>query len=381
MRATLFAALLAGLAATPAAHGTYMDVVLDPDADSSPFVVVEHLSMLIEYPPNGSLSEFMDGRHWNLDIEAGPDDPGVQHLMASLNDKMRSDGSGASVKNLTVSYSAQLDGGSSYTGVDFRIMLTGSISGYTATTEHGETLVDLGWRGLGTDESIVIGGVDVNIPLNVLRDHERVIYDLIQDEGFWDYQRLYDESHDPYDLALGAEEVKISSMRLINSDTVLDVPMAGWDTSHHEPLPEWGARNMFHPNTFAGAVGHAVTLWSVGTGLIIDKESPPGTVEWHLAATNSTHPAISGKISYDLWTKQSRDRATVAVIGGAELDVRDGVEVAVVEAAVAEAGKPEILPVAAIYVAAGLAATGVGLFAASRRRKGRREPSRDLINN
>ena len=94
-------------------------------------------------------------------------------------------------------------------------------------------------------------------------------------------------------------------------------------------------------------------------------------VEWRLSVSNGTHPAIPGRISYDLSTDRSFDYVRIAVTGVATLDVPDGMEVAVVDA-----GEPEdILPAAVIYVAVGLAAGG-GIFAAFRHRRNRQEPSR-----
>ena len=182
MHAIAYAVLLAGLAAVTAvpAQSTLMDVVLNPEANSSPFWMREVLSIHINYPLNGSLSEFLDGRSWHLAVGAGLEDAGVRQLMDGLNDKIRSDGSQSSVGDLTVEYVFYLSGRDHVTYMDFMAMLTGNITGYATPADHGRTLVDLGWRGLGLNESVSVGGFNINFPLEVLRYREPVIYDLVR---------------------------------------------------------------------------------------------------------------------------------------------------------------------------------------------------------
>ena len=172
MRVAACAVLLAGLAAAVIpAHGTYMEAVLDPGADYSPFMMREVLIIHIDYPQNGILSEYLNGSYRVLAVKAGPEDSGVQQLAASLNDKIRSDGSRATVEGLVVEYAFRLHGGNSTTYMEFKVDLTGNITDYTMVADSGGALVDLGWRGLGSNQSITVDGVDINVPLNVLRDH------------------------------------------------------------------------------------------------------------------------------------------------------------------------------------------------------------------
>ena len=157
------------------------------------------------------------------------------------------------------------------------------------------------------------------------------------------------------------------SLRLVDSDTVLEQPMENWDYDlFSEPLAEGESQRLVHRDIRTGAVGHPVTVWSIDPS---DYSFNPGLdlVHWSLTVTNGTHPAIPGNISYDLSTHQDFDEVTIVVVGIAELDVLDGIEVAVVEV-----GEPEeIYPAVAIYVVVGLAAAGGGIFAVFRHRRGR----------
>ena len=78
---------------------------------------------------------------------------------------------------------------------------------------------------------------------------------------------------------------------------------------------------------------------------------------WYIGAspvTNGTHPAIPDNILYYLSMHQDFDVVIIDVVGIAELDVLDGIEVAVVDAKEPE----EIHSAVVIYVVVGLAAGG-----------------------
>lgn len=382
MRLAGCAVLLAGLAGagTVPAMGTTMEAVLDPRTDSSPFQIYEHITMFMEYPPASGLSEFLDGKHWELEVRAGPDDPGVRQLTASLNDRIRSDGSQSSVEGLAIEYDAWLTGRDSSTSIDFRVKLTGNITGYAINAGQDGTLIDLNWRGLGSDEPIVVGGIDINMPLNVLRDSEPVLHALIRDAGYWDHHRMVTERQQPYDLALGTEEAVISSMRLIDSDAILDMPMADWHFLFDPTLFVWqdgtlrpsAANDLFYyppmldrPPDWTG-----FSIWTGGMAGF-------GALSWHSAVTQGANPAIPGEIRYNLTAVQSTDRATIGIIGHTALDELEGTEVAVVTPKATTKSTQKDSPAGVIYAAVALAAAG-GLFLLFRRRarkKGWQAPS------
>jgi len=64
-------------------------------------------------------------------------------------------------------------------------------------------LIDLGWRGLGVDGEIVIDGVEINIPINILRDQEPEAYTFI----------------------VGTEAEEVLNRPLIEANFILEQPM------------------------------------------------------------------------------------------------------------------------------------------------------------
>lgn len=347
MRAVMYVALLAVLAAgtVAPASGTSLEAYLDPRADASPFKIDSRLGMIIKYQEGSSLSEFLDGRTRVLEVSASQEDPGVQQLMARLNDKIRSDGSGARVADLVVEYRFQLGANPYDAGISYKVVLTGNITNYTIATDRGEALVDLGWRGLGTDESIVIDGVDISIPLNVLRDHEPVVYDLVRNAERWEEHWL-DVAGSPYHyIAMDGDGAEISSTRLIDLGPMLERPMAGWYLAGY-PAPQeivefyrnsslsdsrllgratWGS-------VFAGEFPpddpppHQVWKWTIGSNSAFD------SFAWGAAVAETAHSNIPGEVSYYLMAHKAIDWANIYVLGATGLDTLYGVEVARVAA-------------------------------------------------
>lgn len=307
--AVLLAALTAAWTVAPAS-GLVLETTLDPDADSSRFQLYGSKSISIEYARGGALSEFLRDTGSRLELKVGPEDPGVQQLMASLNEKIRSDGSRASVDDLTVLYRVLVDGGETYTSITFHVDLSGNITGYVIDRDRDETTVDLGWRGLGSDESIVVDGglmtwwrvpternpailqesktvdgMDINIPLNTMRDHYPAIYDLVRG-------------------TVAAAEL---SKGAINSSSILAVPMTEWNYSFG---PQ---RDPVRDDTMSWNYG---SLWAHGFYLTEAWERPS--------------PAIPGEISYNMTLGSSGDKGLIFVPGLATLDILEGAEVAVV---------------------------------------------------
>lgn len=339
----LLAGLIVGGALAPA-MGAQLEATLNPDTDSSPFKITYQRTAFIEYPVGSPLSEFMQTNSWVLEGFADLDDPAVQHLQNSLNESIRNDGAISSVDDLTVSYKFQLTGRNVNTSLDFKVQLEGDIANYVITRDQLRTLIDMGWRGLSTDESIVIDGVDVNIPLNMLQTNEPVLYDLVQN----------------------TEAGDILSMPMINADFILEQPLENWHF-------------LFDPtgiNVDAGLYGISDELagqvrssWTMGESSI--REGIQIEREWDASVTGSTHPDIPGSISFDLRAVQSADQANLHALGFGAIDRLEGVEIIGVTPTAPEdfaTTSTGSFPVFIIYGMAGLAAVGgVAFFIISNR--------------
>ena len=338
MKAILASTLLAALilvGGVGPALGAQLDASLNPDTDASPFKMTYQRTAFVEYEAGSGLSQMFSGDEWELTGKVGTEDPAVQSLMDSLNDKIRSDGSIASVDDLVVEYSIQLTGRDINTSMDFRVVLTGNIVGYVITQDQLRTLVDLGWRGLSSDIPVVIDGTDVNIPLNMLEVQEPVLYDL----------------------AVGTEAGEILSMPLINADFILEQPMTNW---HFLFDPTFITE---HAGQYGIEAGSVLSSWTMGESSI--REGIQVENEWHATVSGASHPDMPGDASFELRAVQSADAANLYVAGFGALDKLEGVEIAgVTERAPDDFATTATgdFPVFIIYGMAGLAAVGGGLF-------------------
>lgn len=341
MKVILASALLASLiliSGAGPALGAQLDARLNPNTDASAFKMIYQRTAFIEYGAGSGLSQMFSGNEWVLSGEKGTEDPAVQRLMQSLNDKIHGDGSIASVDDLVVEYSVHLTGRDINTSMDFRVVLTGSIVDYVITQDQLRTLVDLGWRGLSSDIPVVIDGIDVNIPLNMLEVQEPVLYDL----------------------AVGTEAGEVLSMPLINADFILEQPMTNWHflfdpTGINVDAGQFGMSDEL--------AGHVLSSWTMGESSI--REGIQVENEWHATVTGASHPDVPGNVSFELRAVQSADAANLYVIGFGALDKLEGVDIAgVTERAPDDFATTATgdFPVFIIYGMAGLAAVGGGLF-------------------
>lgn len=333
----MLAALILISGAGPAL-GAQLDASLDPNTDASDFKITYQRTAFIEYGADSGLSQMFDGSEWVLSGEVGTEDPAVQRLMESLNDKIRGDGSIASVDDLVVEYSVHLTGRDINTSMDYKVVLTGSIVNYVITQDQLRTLVDFGWRGLSSDIPVAIDGTDVNIPLNMLEVHEPVLHELVS----------------------GTEAGEILSMPLINADFILEQPMTNWHFLFDSTGINVDAERYRMSDELAGLV---LSSWTMGESSI--REGIQVENEWHATVTGASHPDIPGDVSFELRAVQSADAANLYVIGFGALDTLDGVEIAgVTERAPDDFATTATgdFPVYIIYGMAGLAVVGGGLF-------------------
>ena len=330
--------ILVALGGAAPALGAQLDALVDPNVDSSNFKITYQRTAFIEYPIGGSLSEFLHGKEWVLAGSADSGDPAVQKLIADLNSNIRLDGSTSVIDDVTVEYNIHMTGRNVNTSFDFKVILEGVLTNYVITQDQLRALVDLGWRGISTSEPVVIDGVDINIPLNMLQTTEPEIYDLV----------------------VNTDAGEIFAMPVINADFILEQPMTNWHFLFDPTGISADAERYKLSEELAGKV---LSRWTMGESSI--REGRQVETEWHATITGDTHPTIQGDISYDLRAVQSADQGSLTIVGFGTLDTLDGVEIVGVTPQAPEGtGTTSTgnFPVFIIYGMAGLAAVGGGLF-------------------
>lgn len=333
-RVAVLTILLAGLIVISSSSPVWaaqLDARINPLSDHSPFTMKYQKTIFIEYPEGGQLFDILQGEEWRIEGETDSSDPGVQELTRKLNQKLASDGSNAKVQNLEVTYDFHLVGRNLNTSMDLKVIIDGELTDYVITKDQVKTLVDLGWRGMTVTGPIVVeGGHDINLPLNILREQEPEVYDIVA----------------------GTEAEEILSKELINSDFILEQPMSNWHflfdpTGINVDASQFGLSQEIS--------GFVVSSWTMGESSLREGRQVERVFSADIVADKP----------YSFRSVQSSDQGNLHIIGFGALDRLEGIEIAGVTPkppegfATTSTGE---FPVMIIYGMAGLAAVGGGVF-------------------
>jgi len=335
MLSVLLATLIVVGTSTPV-WAAQLDARINPNDETSPFKISYLKTVFIEYPNGGNLFDELKGKEWTVDGTADSSNPGVQALMAELNRGIANDGSQAQISDLNVTYDFHLKARNINTSVDYRVILEGTLSDYVITDDGQRTLIDLGWRALTTDKEVIIDGVEINIPINILRDNEPEVFTYFD----------------------GTEAEEILRTPLINADFILEQPLTNWHF-------------LFDPtgiNVDAGTFGlddeisgFVVSTWTMGESSIREGRQVERVFEAEVMADQL----------YVVRSVQSSDTANLSTIGFGALDNLDGIEIAGVTPTPPEGYATTStgdFPVMIVYGMAAMAAIGgIGFFIFSNR--------------
>ena len=332
-RVILLTVLIAGLivfSTGSVAWGAQLDARINPNNDSSPFTMKYQKTIFFEYPNGGKLFDDLHEKTWSLNGTADSSNPGVQNLIQKLNENIASHGSQAKISDLNVTWDIHLKGRDINTSVDYKILLEGTLTDYVISKDQVKILVDLGWRGLSTNDEIVIDGVDLNHPINLFKTEEPLIYETVK----------------------GTDAEALLSQNMINADYILQQKLTNWHF-------------LFDPtgiNVDAGTFGlnksisgFVVSSWTMGESSLREGRQVEKIVEAEVNADQK----------YTVRSVQSADNANLYTIGFGALDILDGVEIAGVTPkppqgyATTSTGD---FPIFIVYGMAAMAAIGGGAF-------------------
>ena len=338
-RAILLTVLLVGLiviSGSSSAFAAQLDARINPNNESSPFKMSYLKTVFIEYPNGGDLFDELQGKEWTVSGFADSSNPDVQDLINRLNEGIAADGSQAKVSDMSVNYEFHLKARNINTSVDYRVILEGTLTDYVITEDSQRTLIDLGWRGLSADGPVLIDGIDINVPLSLLRDQEPVVYSYFE----------------------GTEAEDVLNRPLIDADFILEQPLTNWHFLFDPTGINVDAGTFGLDDEIAGFV---VSSWTMGESSIREGRQ----VERIFEAT------VVADQPYTVRSVQSTDQGNLYAIGFGALDILDGVEIAGVTPTPPEGYATTStgdFPIFIVYGMAGLAAVaGIAFFFVSNR--------------
>ena len=328
-RTVFLAVLVAGLfviGSSSSVWAAQIDARINPNSNTSPFSYNFQKTIFIEYPNGGKIFDELHEKEWSVTGSADATNPGVQELISKLNQKIRSDGSNAQISDLNVSYDFHLKGRDLTASVDYRVILEGTISDYVITKDQIRTLVDMGWRGMSTDDSVVIDGVEINLPISLLKDKEPAVYDILA----------------------GTDADAILSKGLINADYILEQPMTNWHFLFDPTGVTADAATFGLDESISGFV---LSKWTMGESSLREGRQVERVFE----------APVSADQNYVVRSVQSSDQGNIAAIGFGAIDVLDGLEIIGLTPTPPEGYQTTSsggFPVTIVYGMAGMAAIG-----------------------
>lgn len=328
-RTVFLAVLIAGLFVIGSGSSVWaaqIDARINPNSDTSPFSYNFQKTIFIEYPNGGKIFDELHEKEWTVSGSADASNPGVQKLIASLNQKIQSDGSHAKISDLNVTYNFYLKGRNLNTSIDYKVLLKGTLTDYVITKDQVRTLVDMGWRGMSTNDSVVIDGVDINLPISLLKDKEPAVYDILA----------------------GTEADSILSKGLINADFILEQPMTNWHFLFDPTGVTSDAATFGLDESISGFV---VSSWTMGESSLREGRQVERVFE----------APVSADQNYVVRSVQSSDQGNIAAIGFGALDVLDGLEIIGITPTPPQGYQTTStggFPVTIVYGMAGMAAIG-----------------------
>ena len=333
---TIMLATLIVVGTSTPAWAAQLDARINPNSDSSPFSMHYLKTVFIEYPDGGNLFDELRGNEWTVSGTADSSDPGVQKLMDKLNEKISSEAIKAKITDLNVYYEFYLKARNLNASVDYKVTLEGTLSDYVITDDGQRTLVDLGWRGMSTTDEIVVDGVEINIPINILRDQEPEVYAIF--------------------TGTAAEDVL--NRPLMNADFINEQPLTNWHFLFDPTGINADASTFGLDESISGFV---VSSWTMGESSIREGRQVERVFEAEVVADKT----------YVVRSVQSADTANLSTIGFGALDMLDGVEIVGITPTPPEGYATTStggFPIMIVYGMAGMAAVaGIAFFFVSSR--------------
>lgn len=296
-RASIFVVLFTGLliiGSGTSVWGAQLDAKIIPDEGSVKVKMIYQRTLSIVYEEGGEIADQLRGKNWEVSVNAGSSNSGVQDLINKLNQKIANDGSNSHITDLDIEYSAKLNGNPTIALVDYRIVLEPTLSNYNIRTysANSPSLVDIAWRGLTVDSQVIINGVEINFPGSAIQSESPEVHSIIS----------------------GTEADSILSANLINADGIRDQPLGNWHKLFDPTGISSDAGQFGLSEEIAGFV---VSTYTMGESSIREGRQVEKEFEVEFMADRE----------YIVRSVESADSANLAVIGFASIDVLDNAEV------------------------------------------------------
>ena len=301
-------------------------------------------TVILNYDDGGMLADELRGQKFAKTFTVTSVDAGVTELRDRINYQLSQSGSSAAVTDVQIDYDTKLTGRGLNTSIDYKIILTLSITNHVLRESSGGNsgLVDMNWRGLAVPGEVTVNskGMDheINLPISFIADTAPALHSAI----------------------MGSEAEVLLNTPIMDASGIKNQPLGNWHFLFDPTGINVDASQYGMSDELAGVVWSSYTMGesSLREGIQTEKE-------FTASFTTDT--------TYDLRTIESADAANIFFAGFANIDVLDNTEVVGVypEApegfATTSTGE---FPVMIIYGMAGMAGVaGIAVFIVSEKKR------------
>jgi hypothetical protein len=284
----------------------------------------------IVYENGGVVADELRGKQTSVQFSADGSTKGADELIQKINEDLQKSGSTVWVSDLTLEYSAELIGRQQSATIDYKIVMTPTISGFLIREykEGSPALFDASWRGIEVDGPVVLSDseqeIEINKPISFLQKFPAT-----------------------YNVIVGTEAENTLKLSLIDAFGIKQLPLAKWH-SLTDPTA------IISDTSKYGFKGEVMTAFSMGESSIFTP-----TKEKFSELT-----FVADK-EYKIQTHEAADNANLFVPGYAmstmirEYEMIGASPIRLSGTAMDDRGK---FPIFVIYGMAGMAAAGAGGF-------------------
>jgi len=321
------------------AWAAQLDARINPDVNSSPVEIKYQRTVFIEYNEGGEIAGKLRATSWFVEVSEDITNPGVADLMNRINQKLLRDGSVSKFTDLNVDYTAQLTGRGLSASIDYKLVLSGTLSDYLIRERQGQSpaIIDMAWRGISVDGEVIISGVEINMPISAIKENNPNVFSNI----------------------VGTEADELLSNSLIDAEGIKNQPLSNWHF-------------LFDPtgiNVDAATFGLAEEI----TGFVVSGFTMgESSIREGIQVEKVLEAQFTVDKTYVVRSIQSADNANLDVIGFANVDILEGLEILGVTPTAPEGFGTTAtgdFPVSIIYGMAAMAAVGAAaIFVISNRK-------------
>jgi hypothetical protein len=146
-------------------------------------------NVAIDYSSGGKLKDLLNGKNVTYSFSStAANNTSIKTLMESLNTILATQRkTTATFSDLKVDYQVQVNGDSQGATIDYKIVLTPTLTGYMLYKSNGDTptVFDISWMGFSMTGPAVIstgnlGDLDINSPIGIIKNQLPDVYNVIK---------------------------------------------------------------------------------------------------------------------------------------------------------------------------------------------------------